>query len=555
MFQMIRNTHALAPRHTVVAYSDNSSVMEGGETERWLPEGRAGGRYQARREPVHVLMKVETHNHPTAISPFAGAATGAGGEIRDEGATGRGSKPKAGLTGFSVSNLHLPALPGLSGPATPTVERTLRKPGHTQARPDHDRGPARGAPSTRVGRPHLAVISGLRADGRRPRRAFQAIMIAAARAIAASQTAKVEFPPAPFCSSSRRGSDRQGVGARLYGPGANADALDFDSVHAATRRPAPGPGMKTMPCARRGQSDPCDHDVGAAACPTRSRSWSTRAPRRPVDRGAIPVGRRPAPKDIWCTRSGALRAAVDPARADVLAICAASVARSRSRRGDRGARAVPWPNGRPGSALTRHRNADGRVSAIREEHRESAVAKSRCRRSIWMASSGRVASTCCAIPRRSKAFLSTRGGGGPSAACRVATDGRPCRCRGRLRGHARDFSGFRGEAMRSRALPAAALDAPARADGGRRGDSPTCRGSDRLPGSAQRNGWRPAATTHRLAASILPRRRALYDTVHAVGMELALPRLSVRTQGAVDATAGATRIAARREVTARSAWS
>jgi phosphoribosylformylglycinamidine synthase len=109
MFQMIRNTEARSPQHTIVAYSDNASVMEGGVIERWLPKGYTNAPvYSARVEPVHILMKVETHNHPTAISPFAGSATGAGGEIRDEGATGRGSKPKAGITGFSVSNLHLP---------------------------------------------------------------------------------------------------------------------------------------------------------------------------------------------------------------------------------------------------------------------------------------------------------------------------------------------------------------------------------------------------------------------------------------------------------------
>ena len=91
------------------AYSDNASVMEGGIVERWLPEGYTNApRYSGRDELAHILMKVETHNHPTAISPFPGASTGAGGEIRDEGATGRGSKPKAGLTGFTVSNLHLP---------------------------------------------------------------------------------------------------------------------------------------------------------------------------------------------------------------------------------------------------------------------------------------------------------------------------------------------------------------------------------------------------------------------------------------------------------------
>ncbi len=106
LFGMIRNTHKLNPGNTVVAYSDNSSIVQGQKTQRFYPKN--GGEYDFTEQDMHYLMKVETHNHPTAISPFAGAATGAGGEIRDEGATGVGSKPKAGLTGFSVSNLNIP---------------------------------------------------------------------------------------------------------------------------------------------------------------------------------------------------------------------------------------------------------------------------------------------------------------------------------------------------------------------------------------------------------------------------------------------------------------
>ncbi|MDR3300752.1 MAG: phosphoribosylformylglycinamidine synthase [Candidatus Accumulibacter sp.] len=109
LFGMIRETHAAHPQGNVVVYSDNSSVFEGAEVERFYPD--AGGVYGCHKELTHILAKVETHNHPTAISPFPGAATGAGGEIRDEGATGRGSKPKAGLCGFSVSNLYLPDAP------------------------------------------------------------------------------------------------------------------------------------------------------------------------------------------------------------------------------------------------------------------------------------------------------------------------------------------------------------------------------------------------------------------------------------------------------------
>ena len=105
---MIRNTHACAPQGTVVAYADNAAVIEGGLAQRFYPG--ADGLYAARAELTHILMKVETHNHPTAIAPFPGAATGAGGEIRDEGATGIGAKPKAGLTGFTVSDLRIPGL-------------------------------------------------------------------------------------------------------------------------------------------------------------------------------------------------------------------------------------------------------------------------------------------------------------------------------------------------------------------------------------------------------------------------------------------------------------
>ncbi len=107
LFAMIRNTHQLRPEGTIVAYSDNSAIMAGCESETWAPQGK-DQRYKKDTRLVHTLMKVETHNHPTAIAPFPGASTGAGGEIRDEGATGIGGRPKAGLTGFSVSNLNIP---------------------------------------------------------------------------------------------------------------------------------------------------------------------------------------------------------------------------------------------------------------------------------------------------------------------------------------------------------------------------------------------------------------------------------------------------------------
>lgn len=107
LFAMIKNTHKRHPQGTLVAYADNSSVIEGYRIERFCP-ANSTVEYGYTENQTHILMKVETHNHPTAIAPFPGAATGSGGEIRDEGATGRGAKPKAGLIGFSVSNLNIP---------------------------------------------------------------------------------------------------------------------------------------------------------------------------------------------------------------------------------------------------------------------------------------------------------------------------------------------------------------------------------------------------------------------------------------------------------------
>ncbi|MDP5065553.1 MAG: phosphoribosylformylglycinamidine synthase [Haliea sp.] len=107
LFGMIRNTHACGGEGVLSAYSDNAAVVEGHHAGRFYPHPETA-EYQFSQEPIHLLMKVETHNHPTAIAPFPGAGTGAGGEIRDEGAVGRGSKPKVGLSGFSVSNLLIP---------------------------------------------------------------------------------------------------------------------------------------------------------------------------------------------------------------------------------------------------------------------------------------------------------------------------------------------------------------------------------------------------------------------------------------------------------------
>jgi phosphoribosylformylglycinamidine synthase len=149
LFGMIRNTHKISPDGVLSAYSDNAAVFEGFEQPRLWSDADSN-EYAYHIEPIHVLIKVETHNHPTAISPFPGASTGSGGEIRDEGATGRGGKPKAGLTGFSVSNLEIP---GFVQP----WEKHYGKPGRIVSALDiMTEGPLGGAAfNNEFGRPNL----------------------------------------------------------------------------------------------------------------------------------------------------------------------------------------------------------------------------------------------------------------------------------------------------------------------------------------------------------------------------------------------------------------
>lgn len=123
LFGMIRNTHKKNPQHVVSAYSDNAAVLQGEEATFWAPN-QLTGEWNGTKETVHILCKVETHNHPTAVSPFPGAATGSGGEIRDEGAVGRGSRPKTGLSGFTVSDLLIP------GFERPWEMKDVGKPAH-----------------------------------------------------------------------------------------------------------------------------------------------------------------------------------------------------------------------------------------------------------------------------------------------------------------------------------------------------------------------------------------------------------------------------------------
>ncbi|HEX4985189.1 MAG TPA: phosphoribosylformylglycinamidine synthase [Burkholderiales bacterium] len=265
LFGMIRHTHAVSPGGTVVAYADNASIMEGGQIERFYPDG--AGRYRRVRELTHTLMKVETHNHPTAISPFAGAATGSGGEIRDEGATGRGSRPKAGLTGYSVSHLRIPGF-------TQPWERTgIGSPGRiASALQIMLEGPIGAASfNNEFGRPNLCGYFRTyeQTVGRQARGYHKPIMLAGGvGAIAASQAFKAGVPAgAPLVQLGGPGMliGMGGGAASSMDTGANAEDLDFDSVQRGNAEIQRRAQEVIDRCWAMGEGNPIlsIHDVGA----------------------------------------------------------------------------------------------------------------------------------------------------------------------------------------------------------------------------------------------------------------------------------------------------
>lgn len=310
MFGMIRNTEKVSPQSTVVAYSDNASVMQGGVIERWTPQGYTNApQYAAREELVHVLMKVETHNHPTAISPFPGAATGAGGEIRDEGATGRGSKPKAGLTGFSVSNLNLP------GTNEPWENDPIGKPAHI-ASPLQimTEGPLGGAAfNNEFGRPNLAGyfrvfeqdVAGVKRGYHKP------IMIAGGLGtISDSQTHKLPFGAGTLLIQLGGPGMRIGMGggaASSMAAGTNTASLDFDSVQRGNPEIQRRAQEVISHCYALGASNPivAIHDVGAGGISNAFPELVDGAGKGATfDIRKVPLEETGlAPKEIWCNES------------------------------------------------------------------------------------------------------------------------------------------------------------------------------------------------------------------------------------------------------------
>ncbi|RAR55882.1 UNVERIFIED_CONTAM: phosphoribosylformylglycinamidine synthase [Acidovorax defluvii] len=306
LFGMIRNTHQLAPQHTVIAYSDNASVMEGHQVERFVAKMASGAyvssasSYQKCSATQHVLMKVETHNHPTAISPFPGASTGAGGEIRDEGATGRGSKPKAGMTGFTVSRLW---------------GSTLGKPEHI-ASPLQVmvEGPLGGAAfNNEFGRPNLLgyfreyeqTVAGVDRGYHKP------IMIAGGLGVIDAQlTQKIEFPAGSLLIQLGGPGMRIGMGgsaASSMATGTNAAELDFDSVQRGNPEIERRAQEVINHCWAQGSNNPilAIHDVGAGGLSNAFPELTNDAGRGArFDLRAVQLEESGmAPKEIWSNES------------------------------------------------------------------------------------------------------------------------------------------------------------------------------------------------------------------------------------------------------------
>jgi phosphoribosylformylglycinamidine synthase len=269
LFQMIRRTSEASPGGVLSAYHDNAAVIEGPVAGRFFPDP-ATGIYLSRAEAAHILMKVETHNHPTAIAPYAGAATGAGGEIRDEGATGRGGRPKAGLSGFSVSNLRLP---GASRP----WERNHGKPERiASALEIMIEGPVGAAAfNNEFGRPSLCgyfrtfemEIDG--AAGREVRGYHKPIMVAGGfGTVRAGEVDKEEFPagtPIVVLGGPAMLIGLGGGAASSLASGASQEDLDFASVQRDNAEMQRRCQEVIDRCAALGADNPIlsIHDVGA----------------------------------------------------------------------------------------------------------------------------------------------------------------------------------------------------------------------------------------------------------------------------------------------------
>lgn len=324
LFGMIRETHKKSPQGTIVAYSDNAAVLEGRTVPRLYgrpsQEDPFGSLFTEENEAAPCVFKVETHNHPTAISPFPGASTGSGGEIRDEGATGRGGRPKAGLCGFTVSALHLPDAPQCweNDSDVNGGEKTERDFGHPGrlAQPLYimTQGPIGAAAfNNEFGRPNItgyfrafeANVGGTRYGYHKP------IMLAGGIGnIRADQTEKIVPPPGSLLIVIGGPGMRIGLGggaASSMGSGANAEKLDFDSVQRGNPEMQRRAQEVIDRCWASGKDNPilAIHDVGAGglsnAMPELA-ELSGHGAR--LSLAKVPVEEKGmSPLEIWCNES------------------------------------------------------------------------------------------------------------------------------------------------------------------------------------------------------------------------------------------------------------
>jgi len=331
LFDMIKATHAAAPQATVVAYRDNAAVISGRTAAVFAPLASAAdpvsaAAYARQAQTLHLVFKVETHNHPTAIAPFPGAATGAGGEIRDEGATGRGARPKAGLCGFSVSNLRLP---GAQRPWESDADVTRGAAGAAARAPKSDYGfPGRIADALAImidgplgaaafnnefGRPNLAGyfrtyeqnVGGTRLGYHKP------IMLAGGIGnVRAEQALKGALPPGALLVHLGGPGMRIGLGggaASSLGAGSNTEELDFDSVQRGNAEIQRRAQEVIDACARLGSDNPVlsIHDVGAGGLSNAFPELAEGASRGAhIDLMRIPVeDRAMSALEVWCNES------------------------------------------------------------------------------------------------------------------------------------------------------------------------------------------------------------------------------------------------------------
>ncbi len=303
LFAMIRHTHAASPHGTVLAYADNAAIIEGGEAQRFFPDEK--GVYRYHRDLTHFVIKCETHNHPTAISPFPGAATGSGGEIRDEGATGRGAKPKAGLVGYSVSHLRIPGL------AHPWEADDPGKPARIASALDIMLEAPIGAAAfnNEFGRPNLCGY--FRTFEFQNRGYHKPIMLAGGvGSIRAQHTAKAPLPAGSLLIQLGGPALLIGMGggaASSMGAGSNVEDLDFDSVQRDNAEMERRAQEVIDRCWQLGAANPIlsIHDVGAGGLSNALPELVHGAGRGArIELRNIPSeDRSMSPREIWCNEA------------------------------------------------------------------------------------------------------------------------------------------------------------------------------------------------------------------------------------------------------------